>query len=79
MHVAQFLDAFGFGPNVEVIESLLPDMLWGAVEEGGLGRIALPAEPVLHVACEARLNFFPESKQESFYPRSSPAALRTAS
>ncbi len=39
MHVAQFLDAFGFGPNVEVIESLLPDMLWGAVEEGGLGRI----------------------------------------
>ncbi len=77
MHVAQFLDAFGFGPNVEVIESLLPDMLWGAVEEGGLGRIALPAEPVLHVACEARL--ISSRSQESFYPRSSPAALRTAS
>jgi hypothetical protein len=36
MHVAQFLNAFGFRPYVEVIESLLPDMLRGAVEEGGM-------------------------------------------
>lgn len=26
-HVAQFLDAFPFGPHIEIIEALLPDVL----------------------------------------------------
>ena len=42
MHGSEFLDAFVFGPHVEVVESLLLDMLRGAVEEDGLGQEVLP-------------------------------------
>jgi hypothetical protein len=40
MHVAEFLDAFVFGPDVEVVKPLLPDVLRSVVEEEGLRRIA---------------------------------------
>jgi hypothetical protein len=40
VHVAQFLDALVFGPHVEVVESLLPDMLRRVLEEDGLRRVA---------------------------------------
>ncbi len=43
MHVAEFLDALVFGPYVEVVEPLLPDMLWSVVEEDGLRRAASPS------------------------------------
>jgi len=45
MHVAQFLDAFVLGPDVEVVEAFLPDVLWGVVEEAGLGRVASSPRP----------------------------------
>ena len=35
VHVAQFLNAFAFGPDVEIVKSLLPDMLPRVVEEAG--------------------------------------------
>jgi len=40
MHVPEFLDAFAFGPDVEIIESFLPDVLRSVVEEAGLCRVA---------------------------------------
>ena len=40
MNVAQFFDAFVFGPDVEVVEALLPDMLREAVKNGSLRGIA---------------------------------------
>jgi hypothetical protein len=44
VHVAQFLNAFAFGPDVEILvgvmESLLPDVLRRVVEEAGLRRVA---------------------------------------
>src|SRR5216684_2014166 len=40
MHVAQFLEAFVFGPHVEVVEAFLPDVLRGVVEQAGLGWVA---------------------------------------
>jgi hypothetical protein len=40
VHVAQFLNAFAFRPDVEIVKSLLPDMLRRVVEEAGLRRVA---------------------------------------
>src|SRR5258706_310864 len=40
VHVAQFLDALALCPNIEVVESLLPDMLRRVLEEAGLRRVA---------------------------------------
>ena len=40
MQVAQFLDTFVFGPHVEIVETFLPDVLRGVLEEAGLGRVA---------------------------------------
>jgi hypothetical protein len=40
VHVAQFLNALAFGPDVEVVESLLPDVLRRVLEEDGLRRVA---------------------------------------
>jgi hypothetical protein len=40
MHVAQFLNALAFGPYVEVVESLLPDVLRRVLGEDSLRRVA---------------------------------------
>src|SRR5258708_1607830 len=43
VHVAQFLHAFAFCPDVEIVKSLLPDMLRRVVEEAGFRRVATPS------------------------------------
>ena len=40
MHVSQFLNALAFGPYVEVVESLLPDVLRRVPGEDSLRRVA---------------------------------------
>jgi len=47
MHVAKFFDAFVFGPNVEIVEPFLPDVLRDVVEQNSLSRIAVAASPAL--------------------------------
>ena len=42
VHIAQFFDAFSFRPHVEVVEALLPDVLWSVLKQSVLRGVALP-------------------------------------
>src|SRR5580692_8418773 len=55
MPVAKFLDAFVFAPNIEVVESLLPDMFRGVLEQTALSGIPLSSLACQHAAREADL------------------------
>jgi hypothetical protein len=43
VQVAQFLDAFAFAPNVEIVESLLPEVLRRGVKETSLRGVPPPS------------------------------------
>jgi hypothetical protein len=45
VHVAKFLGAFVFAPNIEIVESLLPDVLRGVLKKPALGRIPASSLP----------------------------------
>ena len=53
MHVAQLLDTFAFAPNIEVVKSLLPDVLRGMVKEMALSGIPISPPPCQDAAGEA--------------------------
>jgi hypothetical protein len=40
VHVVQLLDPFALAPDIEVVEAFLPDVLWGVLEQIGLGGMA---------------------------------------
>jgi hypothetical protein len=42
MQVAQFFDAFAFRSHVEVVEALLPDVLWSVLKQSVVRGVALP-------------------------------------
>ena len=54
MHVAQFLDALALRPDVEIVKTLLPDMLMRRIEQHGLGGIATPSRLGQNTAGEAQ-------------------------
>jgi len=53
MHVTEFFDALVFGPDVEVVEALLPDVLRRVIEKTSLGRVVLSSGPRENAARKA--------------------------
>jgi hypothetical protein len=63
MHITQFLDTFVLAPDVEIVESFLPDMLRDGGEETGLRGVAPPSRLCQNAARKAEFEGLHDSRR----------------